>query len=541
MITKTGVELTNDNRHLTHEWMTTYGGITSTRISRIKYIRHTPEHKVEWLRIQTGHNKVILGNAWQYLNVSETPADVVTLIVILANHINKDNMISTGNLRKLNDTPALKDDILKWVPYGRDRLHAALKWAAAHFDIIKRDGGAYYLNPVYATINGVITTKAFYLFKDWFHAPYVTRGVAEAVTLQVTEYDSAVSFEKDEKEYERLFKKNVLRNKKPALYKKTERGMLREENYTPGDEEVFFLPNYAPDGDRKHVDTFYNMFLDLDIGKDENGEYFSDTDQEIGKRKNSIVSIIKKYPEPTAVIETRNGYHVYYTLTRKLSKERWQQLERDIVTRSRIADPAVKDTARVLRYPGSTWRKNDRYAPYPVTYYHVSETKYAADELLNKFIEKQDEIDRQTAAYEEAYRRYAPTAPTPTVTVPIAANDTVSRIKYGKPVRLPYAPEKPLRTDEEVRVWIRSVPLQDIFRISATDSFSCVFHDDRNPSARIFYDDEEEAYKYICYSSGCQMYRDNRGIDIIDIIEILQNVSYKQAIRYIRDCIAVTR
>lgn len=90
--------------------------------------------------------------------------------------------------------------------------------------------------------------------------------------------------------------------------------------------------------------------------------FFCDID---GRKDPKELEDIKKRLEPTFIIETKNGWHIYWVLDEPINKEdlseeewnqavkRWERIEEAIV-KNLNADPAVKDIPRILRQP-DTW------------------------------------------------------------------------------------------------------------------------------------------------------------------------------------------
>jgi len=95
--------------------------------------------------------------------------------------------------------------------------------------------------------------------------------------------------------------------------------------------------------------------------------FFVDID---GRKDLEELEEIKKKLDPSFIIETKNGYHLYWLLDEpiyrdEITKEewelavaRWEKIEQTIVT-TLNADPAVKDLTRILRQPNTFyWKKS---------------------------------------------------------------------------------------------------------------------------------------------------------------------------------------
>lgn len=121
--------------------------------------------------------------------------------------------------------------------------------------------------------------------------------------------------------------------------------------------EAYFTVNgfkATPDAKREHCTSLNAFFIDIDGRKDE-----------------AELERIKQILEPTFIIETMRGYHVYWLLDEPIYKEdmtseewntvtrEWEETEQSIVTKLN-ADPVVKDLTRILRVPGSYyWKKTN--------------------------------------------------------------------------------------------------------------------------------------------------------------------------------------
>lgn len=94
--------------------------------------------------------------------------------------------------------------------------------------------------------------------------------------------------------------------------------------------------------------------------------FFIDID---GRKDLAELETIKSKLNPSFIIETQNGYHVYWLLDEPIFKEelsseewdtavlQWERIEQSIVT-NLDADPVVKDITRILRVPDTYyWKK----------------------------------------------------------------------------------------------------------------------------------------------------------------------------------------
>lgn len=126
---------------------------------------------------------------------------------------------------------------------------------------------------------------------------------------------------------------------------------LNEEGY-----ESYFTVNgfnSAYDNKKEQCTNLNAFFVDID-----------------GRKSEEELDNIKKMLDPSFIIETKNGYHIYWLLDEEIYKDevtekewndavdKWEKIEQSIVTKLN-ADPVVKDITRILRVPGTYyWKKS---------------------------------------------------------------------------------------------------------------------------------------------------------------------------------------
>ena len=83
--------------------------------------------------------------------------------------------------------------------------------------------------------------------------------------------------------------------------------------------------------------------------------------------------------EPTIVVDSGNGYHLYFKLSKEINALELKEIEAYIVNKLN-GDPQTKDLARILRIPGTVNPRNNRMTK---TIY-MSKTEIRPDLLLEK-------------------------------------------------------------------------------------------------------------------------------------------------------------
>ncbi len=187
----------------------------------------------------------------------------------------------------------------------------------------------------------------------------------------------------------------------------------RDDLNIKGYEAYFTVNGFAGQVDAKkdQCTSINSFFIDIDGRKDLNE-----------------LEEIKKRLAPTYILETKNGYHLYWLLDEAINKSdltpeeweaaiaRWERVEQSIVTTLK-ADPVVKDLTRIMRIPDTYyWKKSgDAYkggvanAPFKIKGIHKQEAaNYTMDAVEDAFPPLQIEVPAFPKTQEgEAMQKYA--------------------------------------------------------------------------------------------------------------------------------------
>jgi P4 family phage/plasmid primase-like protien len=137
--------------------------------------------------------------------------------------------------------------------------------------------------------------------------------------------------------------------------------------------QPYSLKEQNPELNKQGYDSYFtvNGFKDAPNAQKENcssiNAFFVDID---GRKEIAEIEHIKTLLHPTFVIETMNGYHVYWLLDEPIYKAevtaeeweeavaRWEKIEESLVVTLK-ADQHVKDLTRILRVPNTFyWKKS---------------------------------------------------------------------------------------------------------------------------------------------------------------------------------------
>ena len=172
---------------------------------------------------------------------------------------------------------------------------------------------------------------------------------------------------------------NITWKNKPQTYAKAAHKLL---NLNHQGLDICYIVNSGGSKD-KDITGINAVFADIDVGKDYNNKYYSD-DVALNKKAALYKQYFSLYPDidisvfsfssiyltlsfdkdisqsslcPTFIIETRNGFQVYWCLHPGATGEEFRCLQQRIA-HCFNSDTSVKNPARVMRLPGYNWCKS---------------------------------------------------------------------------------------------------------------------------------------------------------------------------------------
>ena len=159
---------------------------------------------------------------------------------------------------------------------------------------------------------------------------------------------------------------------------------------------IFFSVNgfYGADRKSKNLKSLNAFFCDIDYP-----DKLNRTPDSVREYKNELIMELTDFDLlPTAIVETKNGLHVYWCLSEPLKIEDIPEGKRQGVILDYLkvvenillkfdGDPGAKDLSRVLRVPG-TYHQKDEKDPFECKLIHFNnEMLYTYNEIRNKFAE----------------------------------------------------------------------------------------------------------------------------------------------------------
>lgn|GEM_PF-2584517 len=346
-----------------------------------------------------------------------------------------------------------------------------------------------------------------------------------------------------------IFKTYVLDNK-IQMYQLKNNGMFAVTKPDKS-KDLWFTPNRVSDDQYKdgrkkaagkEITQFNNWYLDVDAGKDDNNNYYDLA--EVERRKKDMLAVIATLPEPTAIVETRNGYHIYWSCYEVKDLDTWQAVETKLIDIVRIADPHARDVARLLRVPYSTWRKIPDQ-PYKIKLVSAARNQYPAADMLTLLDGAADDIVAACKAYNDKYgieERAPKKAANNTVrkthsnSQPVAETPDNANIRAVKALEIPAnvvaMPLVPY-TGNIAKEIKSKVSMSELLDLDYGHVFRCILDDhvDNHPSAMIYKNAGGDRYVCSCL--------DRRGIDVIDLVMRLAHCGYNDAIGYLGRLIGI--
>lgn len=349
-----------------------------------------------------------------------------------------------------------------------------------------------------------------------------------------TELDALVDGLSDDKEA--IFNEYILHGQAPKTYQLLGKGVVAHE-LSPDNDTYFLVNRTATYKETKPLKTDiigYNAwYVDIDCGKNADNKYYSL--EEVSRRKKEINNSIDLLPTPTAIIDTRNGYHVYWACSGLDSAEdadTWQQIQNKLHEIVSIADPTGKDSSRILRLPGSRWIKAyTGLSPYDVTIVQAAAIRYTADQFQQQLDSCSDNVQAAAQSYITVYPAVASKSGKIAAAVVPVENQS-ERVQAIMDLSLDTFTVPDTSTEvNNIKEYLRQQDLADFLQIANPSSFQCILHDDHHPSASIYHNDS--GYRYYCAIGSCAGHGDGHGADIIDVVMALSGCRYKQAINYL--------
>lgn len=281
------------------------------------------------------------------------------------------------------------------------------------------------------------------------------------------------------------------------------------------------------------VRRFNSFYVDIDIKSDQ-GEHLQEADLQANKQDIYTKLIALSCP-PSAIVESRNGFHVYWIIDRKARQDcipmRWRRLEGCIYhyihdNISTGADSKATDATRVLRLQNSYHVKADSSSPFLVEVRYLSRC-YTLVELEEHFPAvvqdtqqvKQDKDKAKKDKKQEKTQEIRALSPA-TSDIYNAINELDSEFfNYLTPINqeLGWQEAEKMLKSQDIRVFLG-------VNVRLKESFKSVLRQDKSPSCTIYCNNGQ--YLYCDFGVGLTA-------DIIRLVSTVANIKHSKAVKWL--------
>lgn len=326
-----------------------------------------------------------------------------------------------------------------------------------------------------------------------------------------------------------IFNKTVLRGQAPQFVTKDNMGAIKK-SVRAGQPNVFFMVQEV-EGDKRNQDAvslYRNIAIDIDLAnKGENVKRILIRKRYILRRLNSVL------PTPTAIVDSRNGFHIYWSIEPTSDKAEWEEAASCVKNLlNGIIDPCVTtDAARVLRYP-NTWHKKPDSDPYYVKIKEANDIIYKTSDLVDSFKKAASRIKETVAGIMADYPVFTSKSTHISAKKQVTPEFTSARIEAIKNLstdtfQIPSTMN--MMTKEESKYHaLYEMDLADFLQVNGS-AFDCIFHKTEGgdgKSATIYAPHDGYPYTYQCHCL-------EKPYDILNIVQELAGCDYAIAIQYL--------
>lgn len=285
---------------------------------------------------------------------------------------------------------------------------------------------------------------------------------------------------------------------RPQTYSEAQQKLERLNNQN---HDIYYIPNSGGSRDCQ-ITQINSLFIDWDAGRDSTGLYYPI--EIVQQKKQGFLLLLTQFPyKPTYVIETRNGYHVYWFLSSGATSEQFKLIQKALINYF-SSDSKICNPARVMRLPGYYAHKAGQYDPFYVQIIEHNEVRYTVDIFLTYF-----EIEVLSSQNDSSKPNDLVISAQNNTRISSNKDNTSSTILGSFP---PTINKEPLIFDTmtELTRYLSKLNIAEYLYENNGDNtipeggltIKCPFHEDSTPSASIYY--HTDGYCYLkCHSSQC--------------------------------------
>jgi hypothetical protein len=290
--------------------------------------------------------------------------------------------------------------------------------------------------------------------------------------------------------------------------------------------DLYFVVNNGGYSD-DHITQLNAVFIDLDCGRNPEGNYRSL--DEVNGYKERKLKELEQFALPVSwIIDTRNGLQCYWLLRTGATIEQFKKCEERLVAYF-DADKKAKNPSRLMRVPNYFWCKaNEGLEKYFVKIISHNEASYGIEEIIRSLPEVKIEGGFGNSD-KKKYSILPSIADTKSIPLLTFTNTSLIEDRNIDDLQRRINPQPViLHSHEDVSDFLRKQDLNQYLGLYG-DTFCCLFHNDKNPSAGIIRNKVSGHFIYNCQSSRCGW----KGT-IVSITERLLNCTRIEALRFLR-------
>lgn len=295
---------------------------------------------------------------------------------------------------------------------------------------------------------------------------------------------------------------------------------LNEQGY-----ENYFVPNTGGYKDQQ-INKYNCVFVDLDCGRKESRDYFTLEETELYKREK--LEVLNQFEfEPSYVVETRNGLHAYWLVDEGVRLEQFQECEERLIGFFG-GDPAVKNPARLLRVPDSYWHK-DPANRFLVKIIQSNRVRYDIVDLITSLPIVETVVRGEKSHVNKKCTLLINGTKSKTTNTDSTHNLELIRDQNINALHALLHPV-PIECEshDEIYDYLKKKDLSEFLGVS-NNNFTCIFHNDKTPSAGILFNEKNGHQVYNCLSSSCDV-----SYNIIQVVEKITNLNIRESLDLLR-------
>ncbi len=286
---------------------------------------------------------------------------------------------------------------------------------------------------------------------------------------------------------------------------------------------VYYVVNGGGDKDHQ-IDKINAVYIDFDCGRDENKKYYPL--DKVNKYKNEKRKVIESFEfEPSFLVETRNGFHVYWLVEDGATVEQFKDCQSRLINYF-DSDKAVKNPSRVMRLPNYNWVK-DIHNPFMCSVLEENQNKYDIKAIIDHLPSVSTSENKNAKSPSNNSNRCRKSKKSNDGSNEFYRGNHISNIYLLKDMVTPLNQQTIQLSAQDYYEYILTYDLREILELPST-IFNCILpeHEDNSPSAGFIINEENGHMIYHCFGCGASY----NNIQLIE--KLLKNNSRYKTLKW---------